>query len=160
MRSRLWGRLWGWILGMDRRGLVLITAVVTLCPWSAWACTCVGEPSVAWSLGYCDAVFIGEVVSVRDTALGAGGCAGYYSAKVARLLVTRAWSGPRVGSLTTVVTGSGGGDCGYSFEGRRHLIYATRFDPRALTTNICTRTRPMPWGAPDSVALSKLTHHR
>lgn len=137
-------------------GIVLMTAILALGAGPAWACTCVEEPSVAWSFGYCDAVFIGEVVSVRDTALGAGGCAGFYSGKVVRLRVTSAWSGARTGTLATVITGHGGGDCGYPFEGTRHLIYATRFDPHTWTTNICTRTRPMPFGAPDSVALSQL----
>jgi len=137
-------------------GFVLTVTVLVLDAWPAWACTCPEEHSVAWSFGDCDAVFIGEVVSVRDTALGAGGCSGSYSAKVVRLRVTRAWSGVRAGTVTTVVTGSGSGDCGYPFEGKRHLIYATRFDPRAWTTNICMRTRPMPFGAPDSIALSQL----
>jgi len=139
-------------------GVALLAVVLALGAGLAWACTCKEEPSVAWSFGHCDAVFIGEVVSVQDTALGAGGCAGLYSGKVARLRVTYAWSGGQTGTLTTVVTGHGGGDCGYPFEGARHLIYATRLARHTWTTSICTRTRPLPFGAPDSVALSQLRH--
>jgi hypothetical protein len=142
---------------MSKKIVLMVTGVL-LGASAGWACKCQEEPSVAWSFGYSDAVFIGEVESVGDTALGAGGCAGSYPAKVARIRVTHAWSGVRTGARINVVTGDGGGDCGYRFEGKRHLIYATRFDPRAWTTNICTRTRPMPFGAPDSVALSQLRH--
>jgi hypothetical protein len=115
---------------------------------------------VAWSYGNSDAVFIGRVISVRDTALGAGGCKGSYAAKVARLVVTHSWSGPRVGSVATVVSGHGGGDCGYAFEGTSHLIYCYPFDGRIWTTNVCTRSRPMPSAVADSLALSMLPSNK
>ena len=43
---------------------------------------------------------------------------------------------------TRLVTGLGGGDCGFDFEvGRQYLVYAFRDEAGELSTNICTRTK-------------------
>jgi hypothetical protein len=140
------------------RCFVAVVGLLVVLSRGAVACSCTPPPSVAFSFGYSDAVFIGEVVSVRDTSLGAGGYAGYYGGKVARLRVSQSWLGVRQGDLVTVLTGAGGGDCGYRFYPGRHLIYATHFMPSTFTTNICTRSKAMPYAAADSVALTRLPH--
>src|SRR5262245_59602415 len=50
------------------------------------------------------------------------------------------------GSQVAVLTGMGGGDCGYGFKiGEQYLVYAYRDGQRKemLATSICTRTRPV-----------------
>src|SRR5262245_22945710 len=52
------------------------------------------------------------------------------------------------GSQVAVLTGMGGGDCGYGFKiGEQYLVYASRDrDPQMkgmLATSVCTRTRPL-----------------
>jgi hypothetical protein len=142
--------------------IALLTTSLSLIAQSAWACSCPEAPSVAWSFGASDAVFIANIVSVKDTALGEGGCAGFHRARIVRLDVTEAWSGVRAGTETTLITGWGYGDCGYKFFGdQRYLIYATRYDTNTWTTNICTRTTSMSRGSADSVALAQLRrYHR
>lgn len=139
-----------------RRVLALIGLLLLTAP-RALACTCQAELSVAYSRGLADAVFVGEVLSIRDRSFGAGGRSGKYIGRVARLRVLTAWKGVAPGTILKMFTGHGG-DCGYDFgRSSRHLVYATRWGNKTeLTTNICTRSRPMPYGAPDSVALSRL----
>jgi hypothetical protein len=56
-----------------------------------------------------------------------------------------------------VVTGSGGGDCGYQFrEGLRYLVYAFPHHPSGkLYTGICQRTRPLTAASEDLEYLEK-----
>jgi hypothetical protein len=62
------------------------------------------------------------------------------------------------GVLTTemiVVTGRGGGDCGYRFEvGARYLIFAYGGDTK-LETNICQRTKGLEEATEDLKLLGK-----
>lgn len=49
-----------------------------------------------------------------------------------------------------IVTGSGGGDCGYPFQsGRDYAVYAHKNSDGRLETGICTRTRPLEEAAED-----------
>jgi len=108
-------------------------------PCETAACSCVGPRPVSVSLGQADAVFSGRVVRVRtvmvDDAVG-----GRRHMRRATLRVDRAWKG--VDSRTVVViTGMGGGDCGYDFRRRQsYLVFAHRAGSGALHTGICGRT--------------------
>src|SRR5262249_10049444 len=55
------------------------------------------------------------------------------------------------GATVDVLTGLGGGDCGYPFRvGERYLVYAqASTDGSTLDTGICTRTRPIGDAAED-----------
>jgi hypothetical protein len=54
-----------------------------------------------------------------------------------------------------VVTGRGGGDCGYRFEvGARYLVFAYGDDAK-LETNICQRTKELAQAAEDLKLLGK-----
>ena len=49
-----------------------------------------------------------------------------------------------------ILTGYGGGDCGYSFQvGADYVIYASKNPAGALETGICSRTRPLAQAAED-----------
>src|SRR5215813_10277010 len=50
------------------------------------------------------------------------------------------------GAQVAVITGIGGGDCGYGFKiGEQYLVFAYRDQQKKemLSTSICTRTRPL-----------------
>lgn len=58
-----------------------------------------------------------------------------------KFLVDEVYRGMLGGSDVEILTGMGGGDCGYSFEkGKRYLVYAQEYHNK-LHTGICSRTR-------------------
>lgn len=103
------------------------------------------------------AVFQGRVIATEQQI----GTDGYRYQRVT-LQVNTAWKGS-VARETVVYTGSGGGDCGYSFQqGVEYLVYASSvragtspqvFPTNAFVTNICSRTRPLSEASDDLVAL-------
>ena len=62
-----------------------------------------------------------------------------------RFVVAESFRGLR-SAEAEVVTGWGGGDCGYEFvKGETYLVYAFRGEKdKLLRTGICTRPRPSP----------------
>jgi hypothetical protein len=124
--------------------LFLVPALAGLVPGDAEACTCLrpGAPCEAyWEV---DAVFVGKVTSI------AGSSGRLMAGRAVTFAVLESLKGD-VGKEAVVRTGSGGGDCGYGFrEGVTYVVYATRSrDVGALSTNICTRTRPVDTGGDD-----------
>lgn len=69
--------------------------------------------------------------------------------------VSTAWKG--VNSKEVVIlTGFGGGDCGYKFEvGKDYLVYAGG-SPKQLGTSICHRTSPIQYAYKDIYVLKTL----
>jgi hypothetical protein len=60
--------------------------------------------------------------------------------RTVKFKVEKSWKGT-LPEETTVVTGLGGGDCGYRFEvGEKYLVYAYGSNENKLETNICQRT--------------------
>lgn len=58
------------------------------------------------------------------------------------LTVERAWKGASDSATVTILTGRGGGDCGYLFMmGERYLVYASPTSVGLPSTTICQRTR-------------------
>jgi hypothetical protein len=104
-------------------------------------CDCVAAGSVAEAREGAAAVFAGTVVGIRDIVVAFGGHE--HGMRAVTLRVDRAWKGVDAETVT-VVTGWGGGDCGFPFELREpYLVYATRWagQPAApLATGICGRT--------------------
>ncbi|MDC3378688.1 hypothetical protein OAX78_00210 [Planctomycetota bacterium] len=112
----------------------LILGALLFAPGSAWACSCVPPPPVLQAKQDAAAVFEGRVIDVAvDEANWR---------TVATLEVLAVWKGG-VEIETAVVTGMGGGDCGFGFvEGDVYVVYAHATAEGALSTNICTRSRP------------------
>jgi hypothetical protein len=123
------------------RYLVVVIAVLgwfglTSSPAQACSCFPVGPPCQAY--GSASAVFAGAAVSMRR--VGPGEAQSEYRERVFKFSVDQAYLGV-VGTEIEVLTGSGGGDCGYDFTiGERYLVYAHLYNNR-LVTGICTRTR-------------------
>lgn len=79
------------------------------------------------------ALFVGKVLSVESSP-------GVYYRKVT-LEIQSVWKGPHEEQLV-ILTGSGGGDCGYNFEvDGTYLVYAYQYNKSDLGTNICQRTK-------------------
>ena len=113
-----------------------------------FACTCAGTPSPCVAAGRAQAIFVGQVVDVTALKPGAPSDApdGPYYRRVS-FKVTETLRGD-VNAAAVVFTGSGGGDCGYTFDkGKSYLIYAYQAKTGQLTTNVCTRTRQATSGA-------------
>jgi hypothetical protein len=125
-----------------RISLVLLAAL--LAADAALACTCARTPPPQEAKNFMDAVFLGTVLDVARDVDG--------RQAVVRLKVEKVWKGAKCAEAT-VVTGVGGGDCGYAFEaGKRYLVYASS-DEGKLRTSLCTRTRPAAQAEEDLAAL-------
>ena len=97
---------------------------------SAYACSCAsqGGPSPREAFEKSTAVFSGEVIEIDKNDSS--------PTKTVKFDVQRIWKGVS-GNQTTVITGSGDGDCGYPFVmNETYLIYAVG-DP--LYTQSCGR---------------------
>ena len=119
--------------------LTIATAALVGFGWAeARACTCLPPPAnlslkqqVSGARQESRAVFLGKVVDVVEKPE-------VYEVSV-KFLVERVWKG-KLARRVTILTGRGGGDCGYRFEvGGSYLVYAYGSTGR-LGTNICQRT--------------------
>lgn len=118
-------------------------------PCDAGFCSCVGPQDVATAVQLAGAVFVGRVVSVRDTRVGDGSAHGPWPMRRVTLRVKRAWKGAETQDVV-VLTGRGGGDCGFPFErGKTYLVYAHRMDSGGLGAGICGRTASLQRAAED-----------
>lgn len=107
-----------------------------LTPARALACSCIAEVPLCQSFWQADVVFAGEVLSFEKLDPKQ-----MFSKRLARVRVDRVWRGEAAG-VVEISTGSGGGDCGYSFRrGQSYVIYAHKGPGGALSTNICTPTK-------------------
>jgi hypothetical protein len=124
-------------------------------PCETGFCSCVGPRDVPSAVASAEAVFTGTVVAVRDTMIGTRAEYGPFSRRKVTLRVDRAWKG--VASQTVVVlTGQGGGDCGFPFErGESYLVYADGGSGEPLATGICGRTAALSHAAADVRALGE-----
>lgn len=86
------------------------------------------------------AVFLGTV-TYQTTNTSKGKEYDFHS-RVFRFTVDKAFRGVEAKEVE-VLTGSGGGDCGYGFQlGGQYVVYAYRDNANKLVTSICSRTRP------------------
>jgi hypothetical protein len=92
-------------------------------------------------------VFSGKVLEITENPQT-------YSVTV-KLKVERVWKGSLPEEIS-IVTGRGGGDCGYRFElGESYLVYAYSSNESSLGTNICQRTSKLLGAANDLKILGK-----
>jgi hypothetical protein len=129
--------------------LALLGALWMAPPCETGFCSCVGPRDVPSSVASADAVFTGRVVRVRRTLVGWGAEHGPWGARRVTLRVDRAWKG--VESRTVVVlTGLGGGDCGFPFRrGESYLVFAGERNGGSLGVGICSRTAELSRAAAD-----------
>ncbi|MEK6279557.1 MAG: hypothetical protein AABN95_04315 [Acidobacteriota bacterium] len=144
---------------MTRRSAFLFTFVLPLLfcfTGEVEACSCAfGGGAPCQEYWQTDAVFSGSIIGsssikVKDDAYER-------TQRLVRIAIKQAFRGIE-GSQTEVLTGLGGGDCGYEFElGKTYLIYAHRGKKDGkLYTSICTRTRPITESADDIAFINSL----
>ena len=130
----------------------------------AHACSCYPSPSPCYAFQRSQAVFVGLVTSVTkdniEQMLGEKKLS--YSNLVVQFTVEESLKGVATKTVE-VVTGMGGGDCGYKFEtGERYLVYAHKHESPTnirgtpliliaggsslsvpLGARLCSRTKPL-----------------
>jgi hypothetical protein len=127
-------------------GLLLVIAK------DAAACSCAtSSPCAGFSTS--PVVFVGKVISIDEefaqiVYTGRGEkdkVARVRTALTARVEIQRIYKGmPSNQRIITIVTGGGGGDCGYDFRmGETYLVLGGSVAQGIYTTNICSGTRPM-----------------
>ena len=132
-----------------------VAGFILLATNTGFACTCdlplshqSLEQLVVEARNDSKAVFSGKVVEVIENPKDIFNV-------VVRLRVERTWKNVRAGEVL-IVTGSGGGDCGYRFEvGESYLVYAYGSRGGRLGTNICQRTRKIADAGEDIKILGK-----
>src|SRR5262245_1382291 len=120
---------------------VLLLTTVFLGAAAACACQYGGEP-VCQEYWRTDVVFAGTVVGSAKITINEGDYK--FDQRLVRFEVAQIFRGEQT-AKAEVVTGWGGGDCGYGFhDGETYLVYASRNkENQRLYTSVCTRTRPI-----------------
>jgi hypothetical protein len=118
------------------RTLASVLTLLLLCA-RGLACDCVSQESLAEEITASSAIFSGKVTAIKVVKLGSR------EVNLVTLAPTKFYKGTPE-KLVHVLTGTGSGDCGFSFETKRdYLVFAfsRRSEFAALGTNICTRTK-------------------
>ena len=124
---------------LHRRLLALVAWL--LLPVCGWACDCAYPGAPCKAFANTPTVFVGRVTKIstinRHTPAGDN-----YNDRLVFFEVERSYRGWKA-TTAEIVTGWGGGDCGYDFrEGVRYLVYAYPHpETGKLYTGICQRTR-------------------
>ena len=120
--------------------MFLIAGLMLLSSANVLACTCgSGGGAPCQEFWRADAVFAGTVVGSGKINVSQGEFK--HEMRLVRLTVDQPIRGMQ-STEVELITGWGGGDCGYAFKlGRRYLVYAYREEDKRLSTSICTRTR-------------------
>jgi len=136
---------------------VVILSAWILGSWSAEAraCLCIPPGPPLEEMARSEAVFLGTVIDADGPyPVMVGADRFRESDRWFRLRVLASWKGAEAETVV-VVTGAGGGDCGYDFRlGDTYLVYAgSRTHGDTLSTSHCSRTCPAVMAQEDSVAL-------
>jgi hypothetical protein len=155
----------------------LAAAVLLICVFAAsgGACQCGSIPSVGEALLGSNLVLLGTVSRIDDPYTW------WWRLKVrlgiepelrdmeeyerviglrVTLSVDRVIKGSS-GASVTLITGHGGGDCGYPFEvGSKYLIFVWKGRDGLLRTSICTRTKPASTAGADIAAMDAILGRR
>lgn len=119
-----------------------VAAILFLSSIAAVACSCVDMGAgVCQTFWVTPAVFSGRVVEISDVPRGEG--TNVFLSKRVKFAIIDAFRGV-TGETVDVLTGSGGGDCGYRFEmNESYLVYGWKNDEGNFSTGICSRTRKL-----------------
>jgi hypothetical protein len=153
-------RLTSKLFSIQQVATCLVAVVATLAasigdePRPAFACSCAGLATPLEAVKHADSVFVGRVV---------GGGANLDQSDrtelppLSQVRYTFDIISTLKGSHTpqiTVLTGSGGGDCGVEFRiGSVWVVYGRSYDDNTYYTSICTRTSPLSYAGEDLRAL-------
>jgi hypothetical protein len=137
---------------MNKMKQYLLILILVVYSSVAYCCSCIGEATIKQELKRSDVVFIGKVIAKKvinttDTLMPAI----IIQKAEYKLQVSIIFKGKIKQDTIIVVTGLGGGDCGFNFEvGNEYIVYSSfenKYYPqgntvnRFLYTDICRRTR-------------------
>lgn len=138
------------------RVVVVAAGVLLLMPGMVAACDCASSGPPCKAFGATPNVFSGRVakISTIQVKMQSGDT---YRQLLVLLEIERNFRGQDGKSIAEVVTGDGGGDCGFRFEeGKRYLVYAYPHPATGkLYTGICQRTRLLSEAAEDLEYLAR-----
>ena len=119
--------------------LVFNAVVFLFSPLVIQACSCMFSGLPCQSYWNTPIVFSGRVVEITTPKIEETRSAAF-PRKTVRFAVSQAFRGIS-GTMVEVVTGTGGGDCGYDFKlNENYLVYADNYQGK-IYTGICNRTR-------------------
>jgi hypothetical protein len=134
--------MWERAMQISIRVRMVLAGVCLMLPGMVEACDCVNAGPPCKAFKATPNVFTGRVtkISTIHVKLQSGD---EYPQHLVLLQIERNYRGQEGKSTVEVVTGEGGGDCGFSFEeGKRYLVYAYPHPATGkLYTGICQRTR-------------------
>jgi hypothetical protein len=134
--------MWERAMQISIRVRMVLAGVCLMLPGMVEACDCVNAGPPCKAFKATPNVFTGRVtkISTIHVKLQSGD---EYPQDLVLLQIERNYRGQEGKSTVEVVTGEGGGDCGFSFEeGKRYLVYAYPHPATGkLYTGICQRTR-------------------
>jgi len=123
-------------------GIMIVLCMLAARPAKIEGCTCVTQLPGCPAVTEADAIFEATVDSIETEAAQDRRGRGPFERRVVRLRDVHAWRGH---PQDVVITGMGGGDCGYQFRvGTRYAIVAYRnVEDGRLGTGICSMTQPL-----------------
>lgn len=135
---------------------------LTLTPARADACSCISPGPACENFWKVEHVFDGTVLQISETTHSetvAPGREYRIPRKIVTFKVHRAYKNVE-GNAVEVITGRGGGDCGYDFTiGTRYLVFASRRSPidGRIEATICSATQPYDGGSAAATWLESLS---
>lgn len=132
--------------------LLLMMLIGCLTSVSCYCCSCIGEISIRKELKRSDMIFIGQVLSKKELSITDSLMPAISIKQTQYLFLVKGfYKGKCIGDTVSVVTGIGGGDCGYKFTiGSDYLIYSSYQNKyyadgepveKFLYTDVCRRTK-------------------
>jgi len=120
--------------------LLTLFTVLSLGTARVLACECAGNRPVCQEYWDVSAIFVGTVINSRTVTVKEGTYP--EQMRAVRISLDEIFRGVE-GSEVEVLTGFGGGDCGFGFrQAQQYLVYAYRSESDGkLYTSICTRTK-------------------
>jgi hypothetical protein len=127
-----------------------VSSLMAFASGAALACSCAPPPAPKVALERATAVFAGKVTSVEEKG----------HQKQVTFEVRRSWKGI-AGDTVMVTTASHSAACGFNFEVQKeYLVYGSKGEnAEFLSTNICTRTKPLAQARDDLAELGEGTAH-
>ncbi|MEO7270882.1 MAG: carboxypeptidase regulatory-like domain-containing protein [Vicinamibacterales bacterium] len=129
--------------------LLLVAAAALASASPAEACSCVESAPACEAYWKSSAVFVGRVTAVSP-AQTPGGRQAFLRSRRVTLEVLEAFAGV-TGRTVDVLTGSGGGDCGFPFkQGASYIVYGSPGETgRTVLVSACSRTSVLPAASSD-----------
>lgn len=123
--------------------LIFVCALGIFSAAEALACSCMPPGPPKEELKEADAVFVGKVVRLETEGDE------FTGQLKATIRASKVWKGP-VRRYVVVRTARQGSMCGYGFQtSQKYVVYTYKSEDGRLTTNICSRTKPLAQAAED-----------